>query len=268
MVAKTGFLYYNVDTDRYQDIRIKRLKKEYGCAGITVYDYLLCEIYKGLGYGLELEDDFIFDVSEYFHIKEQLVVDIIDYCGSLGLFEQSMTEKGKLTSVAIQKRFLKLSSLCKRKNINIPEEYRIVPEKSAEVPEKKAKDPESEESQDDDVSIDYKEFVQFFNNQTKGKFGMVRHPLSEKRRKFIRARAREHGKESLAEVIKKASASDFMSGQNRGGWTPTFDWLFLPTNFEKVLSGNYDNKEAKENAKQKTVNNPQTNYRNEEVDIL
>lgn len=43
---KTGLSYYNVDTDRYQDMRIKRLKKDMGCRGVAVYDYILCEIYR------------------------------------------------------------------------------------------------------------------------------------------------------------------------------------------------------------------------------
>lgn len=46
---KTGLSYYNVDTDRYQDMRIKRLKKDMGCRGVAVYDYILCEIYRVKG---------------------------------------------------------------------------------------------------------------------------------------------------------------------------------------------------------------------------
>ena len=90
-------------------------------------------------------------------------------------------------------------------------------------------------------SINFENLVANFNRVTKGVFGVVQLPLSEQRKKCIRARIREHGKETFMEVIHKAAASDFLKGQNQRGFTATFDWLIKPSNFEKVLSGNYDN---------------------------
>ena len=91
--------------------------------------------------------------------------------------------------------------------------------------------------------INFENLVANFNRITKGVFGMVQLPLSEQRKKCIRARIREHGKEKFMEMVRMATASDFLRGQNPRGFTATFDWLIKPTNFEKVLSGNYDNKE-------------------------
>ena len=70
---KQGLAYYNVDTDRYSDRRIKRLKKAFGGVGIAVYDYILCEVYRDKGCGLEWDDDTAFDVADYFGLKESLV---------------------------------------------------------------------------------------------------------------------------------------------------------------------------------------------------
>ena len=92
-------------------------------------------------------------------------------------------------------------------------------------------------------NINYDKLVAYFNKTTKGVFGMVQMPLSETRRTSVRARIREHGKEAFIAVIAKAMASDFLKGQNQRGFKATFDWLIKPTNFEKVLSGNYDNHE-------------------------
>lgn len=89
-------------------------------------------------------------------------------------------------------------------------------------------------------SINYDALVAYFNNTTKGVFGTVQTPLSESRKNSVRARIREHGKEAFAKVLAKAMASDFLKGQNTRGFRATFDWLIKPTNFEKVLSGNYD----------------------------
>ena len=43
-MSKNGFSYYKAETDRFQDIKIKRLKKKYGCDGYAVYQYALTEI--------------------------------------------------------------------------------------------------------------------------------------------------------------------------------------------------------------------------------
>ena len=75
---KIGLAYYNVETDRYQDIKIKRLKKDFGCNGIAVYDYLLCEIYRDKGCFIEWDESTVFDVAEYFGLKENLVKEIVN----------------------------------------------------------------------------------------------------------------------------------------------------------------------------------------------
>lgn len=93
--------------------------------------------------------------------------------------------------------------------------------------------------------IDYNALVDFFNSETQGVFGTIRQPISEKRKGMINARIKEHGKDGFANMIRKAFASDFLKGQNHKGWTATFDWLIKPTNFEKVISGNYDNRSNK-----------------------
>lgn len=66
--------------------------------------------------------------------------------------------------------------------------------------------------------------------------------LTEGRRKAIKARLSEYTSEQIGEVFRKAEKSDFISGRD-GKWTnANFDWLMSPSNFIKVLEGNYDNK--------------------------
>lgn len=93
--------------------------------------------------------------------------------------------------------------------------------------------------------IDYSELVKFFNEETKGVFGSVRTPLSDSRKGMINARIKSYGKKTFADMIHRAYQSDFLKGQNKKGWTASFDWLIKPTNFEKVISGNYDNKNSR-----------------------
>ncbi|MFR9543899.1 MAG: hypothetical protein SNH27_17880 [Rikenellaceae bacterium] len=92
------------------------------------------------------------------------------------------------------------------------------------------------------LDIDYDKLVDHFNTETKGIFGTLRTPLSEARKKMIRARCATHGKDAFVEVIKIAMDSPFLCGQNSRSWAMTFDWMIKPANFEKILSGNYDNK--------------------------
>lgn len=137
---KTGFIYYSVETDRYQDIRIKRLKKECGCIGLAVYDYLLCEIYRVKGCFLEWDESTVFDVSEYLGLKENTVKEIVSYCCSVGLFNKELLSSGNvLTSAAIQSRFIDWSKKAKRSNIVIPEKINILPEETDILPEERPK---------------------------------------------------------------------------------------------------------------------------------
>lgn len=92
--------------------------------------------------------------------------------------------------------------------------------------------------------INYDQLVDFFNSETNGVFGTIRSPLSETRRGMISARVKTYGKDAFADMIRRAYRSDFLKGQNKNGWRASFDWLIKPTNFEKVISGNYDNKDV------------------------
>lgn len=133
---KTGFDYYNVDTDRYQDIKIKRLKKDFGTSGIAVYDYILCEIYRVRGCFLVWDESTAFDVAEYFGLKETLVNEIVNYCCVVGLFDKALLACGSIiTSRSIQLRFIEMSTRAKRKDFKIPEEINIITEKRKIIPE-------------------------------------------------------------------------------------------------------------------------------------
>ena len=138
---KTGFDFYRVDTDRYQDIRIKKLKKTHGCNGIAVYDYVLCEIYRVKGCFLEWDESTTFDVAEYFGLKENAVSEIMRYCGSVGLFDKELLSRGIVTSTAIQKRYLAMCRSAKRQNAQIPKIAKL-PEESPKLPEESRKPPE------------------------------------------------------------------------------------------------------------------------------
>ena len=85
--------------------------------------------------------------------------------------------------------------------------------------------------------IDYEKLIEFWNEKTKCKWGRLTN-IENNRRKMVRARIAEHGKAAMITAIEKAAASDFLAGSP---WF-NFDWLIRPNNFDKIISGNYDNK--------------------------
>lgn len=141
MATKVGLSYYTVDTDRYLDIRIKRLRKDYGCRGLAVYDYVLCEIYRDRGCFIEWDESTAFDVAEYLGLKESVAHEIVRYCAAVGLFNEELLRRGIITSASIQKRYLEMATRAKRKSVSIPEICRI-PEFEAQLPEVGAEIPE------------------------------------------------------------------------------------------------------------------------------
>lgn len=125
-MAKQGFSYYKAETDRFQDIKIKRLKKKYHCTGYAVYQYVLNEIYRVRGYFLQFSEDHLFDVSEYWQIDEELVTEIIGYCAEIGLFSaQLWQERSVLTARSIQARYIDICKVCK-KTATIEDDLRLI----------------------------------------------------------------------------------------------------------------------------------------------
>ena len=99
---KQGIDYFSLDCDFFSDRKIKILKSRYGADGITIFIYLLCEIYRN-GYYIIVDDDFYYIVSDDLNMNSDKVKQV--------LLERSMFDKqlfqsdAVLTSAGIQKRF-------------------------------------------------------------------------------------------------------------------------------------------------------------------
>ncbi len=62
------------------------------------------------------------------------------------------------------------------------------------------------------------------------------------RGQWLRKRISDYGIDQVLSAIEKVRQSSFLNGDNRKGWTITFDWFIRPNNFPKVLDGNYDDR--------------------------
>jgi predicted phage replisome organizer len=97
-----------------------------------------------------------------------------------------------------------------------------------------------------ELSIDYNKIKEDFNIKCT-KLNPIT-TMTTKRKQSILARVKENGIESIDIVFENSSKSKFMSGDNDRNWTATFDWIMKPSNYIKVLEGNYKDKEATTNS--------------------
>ena len=61
------------------------------------------------------------------------------------------------------------------------------------------------------------------------------------REKNLKARLKEFGEDSFKEIVDHIRHSKYLQGKVNG-WKVDFDWVVLPSNYQKVLDGKYDDK--------------------------
>ena len=88
----------------------------------------------------------------------------------------------------------------------------------------------------------YEAVRDYFNTFMQGRGIPEIKSLRGKRRRTLDARFREYGSDAVAEVIRKASDSRFLNGDNRNSFVASFDWMMRPANFIKIWDGNYDDR--------------------------
>ena len=89
--------------------------------------------------------------------------------------------------------------------------------------------------------IDFAGLMEYFNATFRGRLPEIR-SIDDKRRKAVRARVAQYGRDAVYGVLRKVAESDFLLGGNDRNWRCDFDWIFKPSNFIKILEGNYDSK--------------------------
>ena len=94
---KKGLDYFPVDTNILSDLKVRRIKREYGAESFLLYMTLLCDIYAN-GYWLEANDDYLFDLSEQMQISESRILEMLQAMAKVGMFDADLfTEQQILT---------------------------------------------------------------------------------------------------------------------------------------------------------------------------
>lgn len=124
---KKGLDYFPLDCDIFEDYRIMELIDEYGTGGFAVYIYLLTKIFRE-GYYIEqpIEKVAAFAgrvLGGKWMTKDQ-VINVIHFCGDIGLLRVDYLEKGIFTSKAIQERYAEIT----KRRVNRDREYWLLDE--------------------------------------------------------------------------------------------------------------------------------------------
>jgi hypothetical protein len=100
-------------------------------------------------------------------------------------------------------------------------------------------------NENENTDIDYKGIVKYYNDVCSGLPKVEK--LTDSRKALINARYEEYGKEAIGKVIKLASKSGFLTGDNERGWKADFDFIFTASKFIKILEGTYSNNKKAHN---------------------
>lgn len=102
---KKGFDYFPLDVDFFSDRKIKILRARFGADGLTVYLYLLCEIYKN-GFFAKLDKDFEFIIADDLNMSVEKIQQIILFLSERSLLDSTLLRSDNvMTSVGIQRRW-------------------------------------------------------------------------------------------------------------------------------------------------------------------
>lgn len=110
---KPGLTYFPKMLDFYEDDKIFELLDEYGPLGVTIYDCILCIVYKN-GYYAEIPLDKLSKmitrmIGNKWIKNQKVVVQVVHFCSDIGLIDDALMKENIITSVGIQRRYYEIA---------------------------------------------------------------------------------------------------------------------------------------------------------------
>lgn len=110
---KPGLTYFPKMIDFYEDDKIFDLLDRYGPLGVTVYDCILCIVYRE-GYYAEIPVDKLSKmitrmIGNKWVKNQKAVVQVVHFCSEIGLLDDDLMTKNIITSVGIQRRYYEIA---------------------------------------------------------------------------------------------------------------------------------------------------------------
>ena len=114
---KAGLSFYYKDAHEWDDYRIIDLVDTFGPVGFAVYDVIRSEVYKS-GYYLELPLPKLAllvmrAVGNRWIEDKSFVLQVVNYCGEIGLFHPALLKKSVITSVEMQRHYADVTARSK-----------------------------------------------------------------------------------------------------------------------------------------------------------
>jgi hypothetical protein len=131
---KKGLAYFPFDVDFFSDRKIKVLLGKYGADGITVYLYILTEIYRENGYYLKKDKDFYYLASADLKMSSDKIEQIVVFLCERSMFDKQLfVSDDVLTAQSIQRRFQEaVSERGKKNSVEVFRKYWLLEEKETE----------------------------------------------------------------------------------------------------------------------------------------
>ena len=126
---KVGLDYFSMDTDFFEDHKIKILLSKYGADGITVYLKILNAAYKEYGYYMPADEDNLLILAGELNIDYDKLKEIVEFQVTKTLFSGDLySNYGILSSRRMQLNYL--SGTEKRAKITFHSDYLLIDPKS------------------------------------------------------------------------------------------------------------------------------------------
>lgn len=202
------------------------------------------------------------------HVAEETAKEIMDTLVGLLKIDRELWEQHRI--IWVQNFVNNLTQVYAKRHDEIPQKPVFPSQKPAtdmvSAPETQTEDEfsaqepskgkESKEKESKVKQYPYEDIVRLWNDTCGATLPQVK-KLNDNRRQKIKLRLNEFGKtpdvwrQTVTDLFNRVQQSSFLRGENNHNWTATFDWLFEnPTNWVKVLEGNYDDNRGKQAVKQ------------------
>lgn len=271
--VKEGLDYFTLDCN--MNDKIKLIEAEFGIKAFAIIVKLYQKIYSERGYYCEWNEDvallFIASLGGNSGVSKSLIDVILAASIRRGIFSEELYERyGILTSKRIQEQYF--DAVSRREKVEVEKEYLLVKvsknmvivnnnsinvyinsqnvSSNTQSKEEKSRE-ENIVSKDTIRQTDVQRCVEAWNSLSDcGIKSISKMTSSSKRYQSLVARIKEYGVDDILTAIDKIRHSKFLQGRSgsKRAWVITFDWFVLPSNFPKVLEGNYDDESQSQQA--------------------
>lgn len=259
-MANKRYYWLKLYDDFFSSLRIKKLRKLAGgdtYLAIYLKMQLLAMKSDGILKWSGLEDDFTSELALELDEEPENIKVTLAYLLSCGLAETddsinyffpfAVSNVGSESTVAQRVRDYRKKA--KEEALNEAENNAVTPLLHCNTEEEIEKDTRGKRQEEDieaDVTApngavcrtgDVRRVVEAWNSL--GINPIMKITGSSTRSGMLRARISEYGVDAVINAIAQINDSSFLKGQNKSGWTVSFDWFVRPNNFLKVMEGRY-----------------------------